>query len=63
MTGSAFITAKEIADELGISMAYAYKVVRTLNAELKQQGYSVIRGKVSRKYFEKKYYYSDGGDE
>ncbi len=46
-----------------MSMAYAYKVVRTLNAELKQQGYSVIRGKVSRKYFEKKYYYSDGGDE
>ena len=47
MNSSAFITAKEIAEE------------RTLNSELKQQGYNTIRGKVSRRFFEKKYYYKD----
>ncbi len=59
MNSSAFITAKEIAEELGMSKAYAYKVVRTLNSELKQQGYNTLRGKVSRRFFEKKYYYKD----
>jgi len=33
-----------------------YKVVRSLNNELKQKGYIVIAGKVSRKFFEERFY-------
>ena len=29
-----YMRAQEVADELGVSVAYAYKVIRTLNKEL-----------------------------
>ncbi|QUH27568.1 helix-turn-helix domain-containing protein [Vallitalea guaymasensis] len=51
-----FITAGEVAKELGVSKPYAYKVVKRLNEQLKQEGYLIIAGRVSRKYFEEKFY-------
>ena len=41
---------------LDVSKAFAYKVVRELNEELKNKGFITIAGKVSRKYFEEKFY-------
>ena len=45
-----------LAELLGVSRGYAYKVIRGLNDELKAKGFRVISGKVPRKYFQEKYY-------
>ncbi len=50
------VTAAEIMEELGVSQAYAYKLIRRLNEELQAKGYTVVTGKVSRKYFEEQFY-------
>ena len=41
----------EVAQELGVSKSYAYKIVQKLNAELKSLGYLTISGRVNRKFF------------
>lgn len=51
-----FITPEEVAEELGISKSHAYKILRELNKELKAMGFITISGKVSRVYFEEKFY-------
>jgi len=51
-----FISAGEVANELGVSKPYAYKLVKEMNDELKKNGYITIAGRVSRKYFEEKFY-------
>ena len=51
-----FICAEEVAQELSVSKPYAYKLLRDMNDELKRKGYLVIPGRVSRKYFEEKFY-------
>ncbi|WP_324251094.1 ICEBs1 excisionase [Acetobacterium wieringae] len=57
-----FITAPEVAEAMGVSVGKGYAIIRELNKELKSQGYIVIAGKVSRKFFSEKYYgYSDEG--
>lgn len=56
MSNQVFIRADEIAEELGVSKAYAYKLMQMLNDELKAKGYMTISGRVSRKFFEEKFY-------
>ena len=56
MTQELFVRAEEVANELGISKPYAYKLVREMNEELKQKGFITILGRVSRRYFEEKFY-------
>lgn len=51
-----FYTAEEVAEMLGISKSHSYKLIRELNEELKAKGYTTIRGKVSRLFFEEKIY-------
>ena len=51
-----FVKAEEVARELGISKPYAYKLVREMNEELKEKGFITIPGRVSRRYFEEKFY-------
>lgn len=55
-----FMTVDEVAKELNVSKSYAYKVVRELNAELKQLGYITIGGRVNTNFFRKKLCYSEG---
>lgn len=62
MKEKVFIKADEVAETLGISKPYAYKLVKTMNDELKEKGFITILGKVSRRYFEEKFY-GLGGDE
>ena len=38
------IHASEVAEELGVSVPYAYKIVKELNEELKKMGYKIISG-------------------
>lgn len=51
-----FVRAEEVAGALGISKPYAYKLVREMNEELKKKGFLTIPGRVSRRYFEEKFY-------
>ena len=51
-----YIDAKEVMRILGISRGKAYKIIQQLNEELKTQGYIIIAGKCSRKYFNEKFY-------
>ena len=56
MSKELFVKAEEVASELGISKPYAYKLVREMNEELKEKGFITIPGRVSRRYFEEKFY-------
>ena len=49
-----FMRVDEVAQELGVSKSYAYKIVQKLNQELKEKGYLTISGRVNRKYFQEK---------
>lgn len=53
------IHASEVAEELGVSVPYAYKIVRQLNEELEKKGFLTVSGKVSRKYFHERFYGKD----
>ena len=41
---------------LGVSLSYAYKLIRRLNAELEAEGFVTIKGRVSTKYFMERIY-------
>jgi predicted transcriptional regulator len=56
MNDKLFIKADEVSKELGVSKAYAYKLVQKLNGELEEKGYVTISGRVSRQYFYEKFY-------
>lgn len=51
-----YITAPEMANMLGVSVGYAYKIIRSLNKELAKDGYIVIAGKVPKGYFQKRWF-------
>lgn len=51
-----FIRAEDVAKELNISKAYAYKVIRQLNKELEAKGFLTIAGRISRDYFIERFY-------
>ena len=51
-----FIKVDEVANELGVSKPYAYKLVQKMNAELKKNGYLTISGRVSRQFYNEKLY-------
>ena len=51
-----YVDAKEAMQTLGVSRGKAYKLIRQLNEELEDQGYIIIAGKCSRKYFYEKFY-------
>ena len=36
---------------MGVSVSYAYKIIRQLNSELRDRGFLTVAGKVSRQYF------------
>jgi len=51
MIKHSFLRVDEVAEILGISKSYAYKIVQKLNAELKEQGFITIAGRVNKQYF------------
>ena len=46
MASNSFMRVDDVAEELGVSTSYAYKLIRKLNAELEEKG---IR--VNKQYF------------
>lgn len=53
-----FYTADEVALQLGVSKAYAYKIIKKLNNELNQKGFITIVGKVNKDYYNERIYQS-----
>lgn len=51
MESTSFMRVDEVAQELGISKSYAYKIVQKLNGELKEKGFMTISGRVNKQYF------------
>ena len=50
------VTAEIVAKDLGVSKPFAYKLVRQMNDELNAKGYLTVAGRVSRKYYEERFY-------
>ena len=47
---------KEVAEKLDCSTGHAYKLIRSMNQELKKQGFYVIAGKIPRAFVEQKFF-------
>lgn len=56
MAGKIFMDVEEVAQEMGVSVPYAYKLIRQLNERLKEKGCVTVRGKVDRKFFHEQFY-------
>ena len=54
MMNKSFMTVEDVAEEMGISKSYAYKVIKQLNEELQQMGYLTVPGRVNTNYFRKR---------
>ena len=63
MEKTLFMRAAEVAEVLGVSETYAYKLIKKLNEELKAKGYLVIEGRLNREYFMGKIYTNKNGKE
>jgi transposase len=62
MASTVFIKAEEIAEELQISKALAYRMIHKWNDELKAKGYTTVQGRVSRQYYREQVYGLSGTD-
>lgn len=51
-----FYTAEDVMKILGIGRSKAYAIIRQLNEELESRGYIIVKGKVSKRYFDEKMY-------
>ena len=49
---SAYVNAHEVSQLLGVSQSKAYQIIK----KMKEDGYLTIAGKVSRAYFNEKWY-------
>jgi len=56
MAGAMFMRVDEVAKELGVSVPYAYKLIRSMNEELRKTGCITISGRIDRKFFHEKFY-------
>lgn len=61
MTDSKLLNVDEVAEVIGVSRSYAYRVIRKLNEELTASGHYVVSGRVNRAYLEQKYFGVPGG--
>lgn len=63
MSDKIFMRVEEVAEEMGVSVPYAYKLIRRLNKELKEKGCITITGRIDRKFFHEKFYSTKSNDE
>ena len=55
-----FMKVNEVAEELEVSVPYAYKIIRKLNEELEGKGYLTVKGRINRDYFYERIYCKGG---
>ena len=63
MSETMFMRVEEVAEEMGVSILYAYKLIRKLNKELQATGCITIAGRIDRKFFHEKFYSTKFNDE
>lgn len=51
-----FVTVREVVQDLGVSKPLVYKLVRQMNEEMEAKGFIKIARRVSRKYYEEKFF-------
>ena len=56
MANNTFLKVEDVAEILGVSKSYAYRLIQQLNDELKKKGFLVVQGKTNRRYFYEKIY-------
>jgi hypothetical protein len=56
MSNKMFMRVEDVAEEMGVSVSYAYKLIRKLNKELQSTGCITIPGRIDRKFFHEKFY-------
>ena len=56
MANQIFMRVNEVAEELGISIPFAYRIIRQMNEELAKTGCITIAGRIDRKFFHEKSY-------
>ena len=56
MANQIFMRVNEVAEELGVSIPYAYKLIRQLNEKKTKTGCITISGRIDRKFFHEKFY-------
>ena len=61
MASNSFMRVEDVAEELGVSTSYAYKIIRKLNAELVKKGIITIAGRVNKQYFRERLRYGAAG--
>ena len=49
-------TADDLVEMLRVSKAKAYQIIKLLNEELEKNNYITLQGKVSRAYFNERWY-------
>ena len=59
MAQSMFIRADEVAADLDISKAQAYRLIKELNNDLEEKGFRTIAGRVSRQFYMEQFYKVD----
>ena len=50
MANQIFMRVNEVAEELGISIPFAYRIIRQMNEELAKTGCITIAGRIDRKF-------------
>ncbi|MCC2251773.1 ICEBs1 excisionase [Virgibacillus sp. AGTR] len=56
-----FLTVKDVQEILKVKESKAYNIIRTLNKEMKADGYYVVPGKVNKRKFEERFVYDNVG--
>ena len=56
---SNFMSAADVAKELGVGRTKSQQIVKELNAEKEKMGYITVQGKIRRKFLEKRYIYHE----
>ena len=56
MANQIFMRVNEVAEELGISIPFAYRIIRQMNEELAKTGCITIAGRIDRQFFHEKFY-------
>lgn len=56
------LNVTQVQELLSVPESTAYKIIRDLNAELKDQGYIVLRGRVEEKYLKERFRLDDRKD-
>lgn len=56
MSTTYLMNEDEVAKELDCSRGHAYKIIGSMNDELKAKGYYIISGKIPRAFLEEKFF-------